>query len=212
MADMLNTGMDFSGLLVFLAAYGLAVFSPGPAVAAVIARTLSAGLFRTLPFIAGIVFGDLVWFAFAALGLAVLAQSFLWLFLAIKYAGAAYLLYLAYRLWTAPASAVSAGSALKGEGGRLFLGGLSLTLGNPKVMIFFVAILPNIMRLDAITPFLFLEVATLIVVTLSFAMLVYGALAHRARRLISSPGAVRMVNRTTGGIMAGAAVAIVAKG
>lgn len=210
MIDALSNGMSFSGLLVFMAAYGLAVFSPGPAVAAVIARTLGVGLARTLPFIAGIVLGDLVWFSFTALGLAVLAQSFYWLFGLIKYAGAAYLLFLAWKLWTAPASAV-APATMKGEGLKLFAGGLSLTLGNPKVMIFFLAILPNIMDLDAITPVTFVEVGALIVVTLSAAMLSYGILAHRARRLVSSPRAVRIVNRTTGTVMAGAAVAIAAK-
>ena len=210
MADTASRGLELSGLFVFLAAYGLAVFSPGPAVAAVIARTLGVGLVRTAPFIAGIVLGDLVWFAFTALGLAVLAQSFYWLFTAIKYAGAAYLLYLAWKLWIAPASAV-APAATKGEGLKLFLGGLSLTLGNPKVMIFFVAILPNIMDLDRITPIVFAEVAALIVVTLSGALLSYAVLAHRARRLVSSPRAIRIVNRTTGTVMAGAAVAIAAK-
>ncbi|MBY0611074.1 MAG: LysE family translocator [Beijerinckiaceae bacterium] len=203
--------MSWSGLLVFMAAYGLAVFSPGPAVAAVIARTLGVGLARTLPFIAGIVLGDLVWFSFTALGLAVLAQSFYWLFSLIKYAGAAYLLFLAWKLWTAPASAV-APAPMKGEGLKLFAGGLSLTLGNPKVMIFFLAILPNIMDLDAITAATFVEVGALIVVTLSAAMLSYAILAQRARRLVSSPRAVRIVNRTTGTVMAGAAVAIAAKG
>jgi len=203
-------GPDWSGVLVFMAAYTLAVFSPGPAVAAVVARTLGVGLTRTLPFIIGIVLGDLVWFSFAALGLAVVAQTFYWVFALVKYAGAAYLLYLAWKLWTAPAAAV-APAAVKGEGWKLTLGGLSLTLGNPKVMVFFLAILPNILDLNRITPLAFAEVALLIVTTLTSAMLVYAVAAHRARRLVSSPKAVRAINRGTGAVMAGAAVAIAAK-
>lgn len=210
MASHLIGGLDWSGFAVFMAAYMLAAFSPGPAVAAVIARTLGAGLGRTMPFIIGIVLGDLVWFSFAALGLAVIAQSFYWAFTIVKYAGAAYLLYLAWKLWTAPATAV-APAAVKGEGWKLTLGGLSLTLGNPKVMIFFLAILPNILDLDRITPLAFAEIAFLIVATLTSAMLVYAVAAHRARRFVSSPRAVRIVNRGTGTVMAGAAIAIAAK-
>ena len=209
--DHAALGLDWSGIAIFMAAYTLAVFSPGPAVAAVIGRTLGVGLVRTLPFIAGIVIGDLVWFAFAALGLAVLAQSFFWFFAIVKYLGAAYLLYLAYKLWTAPTAPI-APSQMRGEGWRLALGGLSLTLGNPKVMIFFIAILPNILDLGAISPLAFMEVAGLILVTLTSAMLVYALIAHRARRLVSSPRAIRIVNRGTGTIMAGAAVAIAARG
>lgn len=87
--------MDLSGFLIFCGVYAMATFSPGPAVAAIVARTLAVGLRRTAPFILGIVAGDLVWFALVALGLAALAQNFQPVFLAIKYAGVAYLLYLA---------------------------------------------------------------------------------------------------------------------
>lgn len=202
-----SAGLELSGVFVFIAAYTLAVFSPGPAVAAVIARTLGVGLMRTLPFIGGIVLGDLIWFSCTALGLAVLAQSFYWLFAIIKYAGAAYLLYLSYKLWTSPARAVTP-AAIRGEGIKLFLGGLSLTLGNPKVMIFFLAILPNIIDINRITLLVFVEIAVLIMMILSGAMLAYAILAQRARRFISSPRSVQMVNRGTGTVMAGAAVAI----
>ena len=140
-----------------------------------------------------------------------LAKTFYWFFGLVKYAGAAYLLYMAWKLWTAPAAKV-APAPMRGEGVKLALGGLSLTLGNPKVMIFFVAILPNILDLNAVTPLAFTEVAGLITVILSSAMLVYAVVAHRARRLVSSPRAVRFINRGTGAVMAGAALTIAAKG
>ena len=97
--------MDISSLALFAGVYFLAVASPGPAIAALVARSLSTGFRRSLPFLAGIVAGDLVWFTLTALGLSVLMQSFHGVFVAIKYAGCAYLLYLAYKAWTAPAEA-----------------------------------------------------------------------------------------------------------
>lgn len=200
--------MDHAGLLLFAGVYLMATFSPGPAVAAVIARVLGTGLRRTTPFIFGVVAGDLVWFGLVALGLAAVAQNFHAVFVAIQYAGAAYLLYLAWKLWTAPASAPEAAPQASGEGFKLFLGGLALTLGNPKVMVFFVSILPLVVDLGAITPLVALEVSLLIVAILSLAMWSYALAADRARRFIASPRAIRMVNRGTGAVMAGAAVAV----
>ena len=89
--------MSLYGLLVFSAVYLLAVATPGPGVAAIIARSLARGTHGALAFIAGFLIGDLIWFAFAATGLAALAQTAQTVFVVIKYAGAVYLLYLAYR-------------------------------------------------------------------------------------------------------------------
>ena len=63
--------MDISSLALFAGVYFLAVASPGPAIAALVARSLSSGFRRSLPFLAGIVAGDLVWFTLTALGLSV---------------------------------------------------------------------------------------------------------------------------------------------
>ena len=92
--------MTIYGLLTFCAVYALAVAAPGPGVAAVIARGLAHGLKGTPAFIAGFMVGDLVWFAIAATGLAALAKTAATAFVAIKWTGVAYLLYLAWKLWT----------------------------------------------------------------------------------------------------------------
>lgn len=205
--------MDLAGLLLFAAAYVVATASPGPGVAAVVARVLARGPRGAPAFIAGFVAGDLLWFGLAATGLAVLAQAFAAVFLAIKWAGAAYLLYLAWKLWTAPARPVEdtkAEAAPSAEGGRLFLAGLALTLGNPKVIVFFLALLPTVVDLDRLTPAGFAEIAALIAVILSAVLAGYAAAAARARRLLSSPRALRLVNRGTGAVMAGAAVTVAA--
>ena len=204
--------MTFSGLLLFAAAYLTAVASPGPGVAAVVARVLAKGTQGMPGFIAGFVIGDLAWFTVAATGLAVLAQAFAALFLAIKYAGAAYLLFLAWRLWTAPAAALQVRGEGPAEGGfRLFAAGLSLTLGNPKVIVFFLALLPTVVHLDTLSLAGFAEVAALIVVILSAVLGSYAVAAVRARRLFTSPLAVQRLNRGTGAVMAGAALTVAAR-
>ena len=94
--------MDIAGLLVFAGVYFVAVASPGPGMALVVARSIAKGLHGLPAFVAGFVVGDLILFALAASGLAFAAQTFGGVFAAIKYAGAAYLLYLAVRIWRAP--------------------------------------------------------------------------------------------------------------
>jgi len=204
--------MSIAGLLLFCAAYAVATASPGPGIAAVLARVLGRGLRGVPAFIAGFVVGDLVWFTVAATGLAVLAQTFAILFLVIKYAGAAYLLYLAWKLWTAPAQQTEITVDRRADSSwRLFLGGLSVTLGNPKVIVFFLALLPTVIDLANLSVTGFVEIALLMVVILSSVLTAYALVAAGARRLFTSPRSIRMINRGTGTVMAGAAVAIAAR-
>jgi threonine/homoserine/homoserine lactone efflux protein len=204
--------MMAAGLLVFCLAYGMAVASPGPGIAALVARVLARGLRGTPAFIAGFVAGDLVWLTIAATGLAVMAQTFALLFTIVKYAGVAYLLYLAWKLWTAPAAAGEVVVASRSERPlRLFLAGLSLTLGNPKVIIFFLALLPTVVDLTSLDAVGFAEIAAVMAVLLTTILAGYALMAAYARRLFTSPRAVRIVNRGTGVVMAGAAATIAAR-
>lgn len=203
--------MSLYGFAVFCGVYALAVASPGPGVAAVLARSLAHGLRGAPAFIAGFAIGDLVWFTVAAAGLAAIAQTAHTVFLCIKYAGAAYLLYLAYRLWTAPAQPLNANDAdiePAQKSSRLFLGGLALTLGNPKPIVFFLALLPTVIQLETLSIQGYLAVAAAIVVILPIVLGSYAVMAARVRRLFRGARAVRRLQRGTGVVMAGAAVAV----
>lgn len=202
--------MSFYGLLIFASIYLLAVATPGPGVAAIIARSLARGTQGAVAFIAGFLIGDLIWFAVAATGLAALAQTAQLVFVVIKYAGALYLLYLAYRLWTAP-PVVAAEHEPVDSGQKplqLFLGSLALTMANPKTAIFFLALLPTVVRLEDLTVAGFLEITATILIVLPLVLGGYVLLAARARRIFKSERAVRRINRSTGAAMAFAAVAV----
>ena len=85
--------MDLASLLIFVGALFVAAASPGPGIAAIVARVLGRGMNGAIAFTAGVALGDVVWLTLAILGLAVVAQTFHFAFVAIKYAGAAYLLF-----------------------------------------------------------------------------------------------------------------------
>jgi threonine/homoserine/homoserine lactone efflux protein len=204
--------MSFSSLLLFIGVYLAAVATPGPGIAALVARVLGQGLQGIAPFIAGYVVGDLIWFTVAATGLAVLAHEFAGIFTAIRLAGVVYLLYLAWTMWRAPSRPAEVDPAVRGAGGwRLFFGTLSLTLGNPKVIVFFLSIMPLVVDLDAINLGLAAELAATMVCGLSAVLLTYALAANRARKLFSSSRAMKIINRGAAGVMAGAALAIAAR-
>ena len=202
--------MTLTSLIIFAAVYFVAVATPGPGVAALIARVLGQGLVGVAPFIAGYFIGDMIWLTLAATGLAVVAKAFAGLFVAIKLAGAAYLLYLAWKMATAPV--VHAGSALSASRGwRAFVASLSMTLGNPKVIVFFLSIMPLVVDVRTLTLPQLLELGAVCGVVIFSTLALYALAADRARALLSSTRAMKFVHRAAGGLMAGVAVAVAAR-
>ncbi len=105
---------------------------------------------------------------------------------------------------------VAAGTPPAGWG-RLFLTGLAISLGNPKVAAFYVALLPSLIDVTRIDMLGFAELVAICVVVLTVVLGVYVIAAARARALFTSPRAMRLLNRTGGTMLAGAAVAVAAK-
>jgi threonine/homoserine/homoserine lactone efflux protein len=199
--------MTLGSLLLFAAVYFAAVATPGPGLAALVARVIAYGLTGVGPFIAGYVVGDMIWLVVAGTGLAALANAFAGAFMGVKYAGAAYLLYLAWRTATAPAAHGETPPAAS-RGLRAFFGSLSLTLGNPKVMVFFLSIMPLVVDVKSLTPLGLLELMAVCVPVIASTLAAYALAANRARALFRSARAMRLVHRAAGGVMAGVAVAV----
>lgn len=188
----------------------VAVISPGPAVAAIIARVMARGTDGIVAFCAGLVLGDLIWLCCAMFGLAALAALFQPVFLIVKYCGAAYLLYLAWKLWTGAGAPVAA-EPVRGQGRQLFGAALLLSMGNPKVMLFYLALLPTLIDLTQLTLTDMAELAVIVALVVSIVLTGYVLLAAQARRLFTRPRAVQTVNRAASVAMAGAAAAIIAR-
>ena len=199
--------MTPTSLMLFAAVYFVAVATPGPGVAALVARVLGHGLAGVAPFIAGYMVGDMVWLIVAGTGLAVLAHAFAGVFVALKYAGAAYLLYVAWRMATAQAAPGEAAPTAS-RGWRAFLSSLSLTLGNPKVMIFFLSIMPLVVDVRTLTPSGLTTLACVCAAVMSATLGSYALAVNRARGLLRSSRAVRFARRAAGGLLAGVAVTV----
>lgn len=203
--------MTLTGFLAYSAALAVAVAVPGPGIVAMVARGLGSGFRATLPMAIGIALGDLVYLSAAVMGLAFVAKSFGLVFLTFKYLGAAYLLYLAYKFWTSGVG-IEKVEARRADGPvATFLSGLMVTLGNPKVMVFYLAILPAIVELSTITFRDYLVLLVLTILILMGILLPYLALATRTRALLQTPAALKSLSRVAAGFLGAAAVAIAAR-
>lgn len=201
--------MTLAGFLAYSGALALAAAIPGPGVTALVARALGSGFRSSLAMSLGLVVGDLTYLTAVVLGLALVAQSFGMVFLAIKWIGVAYLAYLAWNFWTSGITPETV-EAKKGKSGLLssFLAGLTVTLGNPKTMIFYLAITPTVIDLRTIT---LADYGVLVAITIAVLMIVlvpYLVLASKARWFLKTPRALRLLNRTAATFMVGAAAAI----
>lgn len=203
--------MQTATLALFAAALFVNAGSPGPSIAALVARVLSRGLRSVLPFLLAMWIGEALWLVAAVLGLGFLAETFYLAFSVIKYLGVAYLLYLAWRMWTAPAE-VAAGELPPSDSAlKLFLTGMALTLGNPKIMVFYLALLPSIIDLDAVSSLGLAELVLVALAVMATVDLAWASAAAVARNWFKSPRAMRIANRSSALAMGGAAAVIASR-
>lgn len=139
-------------LLAFIGASLALALTPGPAVVYIVARTVAQGRACGLASVLGVALGNLANAVGAALGLAALFAVSASAFTVVKWAGAAYLVYLGVRLWlTVPAGldTAAAPAAPVQPLRRVFRDGFVVALLNPKTSLFFAAFLPQFMDAHA---------------------------------------------------------------
>ncbi|HBN50998.1 MULTISPECIES: LysE family translocator [Thalassospira] len=203
--------LEISSLIIFAGALLVASGSPGPSVAALVARVLARGYRDILPFLAALWIGELIWLSFAVLGLSAIANSFHLLFTIIKYVGVVYLLYLAWKMWHAPVDVDAETIPDTKSGVRMFIAGMTVTMGNPKIMLFYMALVPTVIDLASVSLFGWFELSVALMVVLVAVDLTWVFMASRLRHLIRSRRAMKIANRTSATVMAGAAVAIASR-
>lgn len=200
--------MALSSLGVFALALIITAGSPGPSVAALVARVLTNGFRDVLPFLVAMWLGEALWLTCAVTGLAVLAHKFALAFLSLKFVGIAYLLFLAGKMWFAPA-VVETGRLPSGQSPlRMFVAGLAVALGNPKIMVFYLALLPTLIDISHVGSLAWLELTLTTLSVLAIVDCAWALLAVRARKLLTSRRAVKIANRASATLMAGAAATI----
>lgn len=200
--------MSFEVWLAFAAASAVMLAIPGPTILLVISYALGHGRKAARATVAGVALGDFTAMTASMLGLGALLATSAELFTALKWVGAAYLVYLGVRLWRAPVStdgtAVDKAEMPSERPQRIFLHTFVVTALNPKSIIFFVALLPQFIDpAQPVVPQMIVFEATFLALATANAA-AYALLASKARDSIRQPGVQRTINRVGGSLLIGA--------
>lgn len=174
----------------FLITSLIVVLIPGTGVIYTVSTGLVAGRRASLFAALGCTLGIVPHLLATVLGLAALLHSSALAFQALKYAGVAYLFYVAWATWRdRSAFAVEAGQAVRSSASAVVIKAFLLNILNPKLTIFFLAFLPQFVTPDAVRPLLQLFALSGVFMAMTFVVFVaYGLLAHAFRHaVIESP-------------------------
>jgi len=200
--------MSVSAYFAFTIAMFFLALSPGPGMAAVLSRTLAYGKAAGFRTVAGMVPVDILFLALAMAGLSAVATLLGPLFMIVKYAAAAYLIWLGIKAWRSAGKPVEMAKQ-DGRGAWKDVGiGALVTLGNPKAIMFYSALLPTFFDVSKMDLTAFLVTSLLIAAVL---FLVYGgyiALADKSRGLFQSFKAKRRMDKGIGAMLIGSGVLV----
>jgi threonine/homoserine/homoserine lactone efflux protein len=195
--------MSLELYLAYVAACIALALLPGPIVTLVIANGLRHGTRAALINIAAAQTGLAIVIGILAVGLtSLMAMTGYW-FDWVRFAGAAYLVWLGIKLIRSPVEGVAA-DAPPPRGG-FYLQGLLVTLSNPKVLVFFGAFIPQFMDMsrDHVSQVTLLGVTFMVIAGITDAM--YALLSGRARSIFSARR-TRLLSRVSGGFMIGGGI------
>jgi threonine/homoserine/homoserine lactone efflux protein len=197
--------MSLHAYLAYVAACIALALLPGPIVTLVIANGLRHGTRAALTNVLGAQTGLAIVIGVVAVGLTSLMATMGYWFDWVRFAGAAYLVWLGIKLIRAPVQEVSADAPPPPPRGGFFLQGFLVLLSNPKVLVFFGAFIPQFMDLnkDHVPQVALLGVTFM--VTAAMSDMLYALLAGRARRFFSKER-TRLMSRVSGGFMIGGGI------
>jgi threonine/homoserine/homoserine lactone efflux protein len=192
------------------ATVAVAALTPGPAVTAIVARAMADGARPAMAINAGVVTGDLLFFALAAAGMAAAARSLGEFFTVLQWLGALYLLWQGITLWRArPRAAVGLeGTAHEAHFWRNYGAGLLLMFGHVQAMLFYAALLPGFVDFGTLTIGDLASIALMLAVVIGGVNSGYALLAARARGFFADEGAQRALYRVAGTLMLVAAALV----
>jgi len=209
--------MSLEASITFFLAIFIFAITPGPGTFALLARALVSGAWSCLPMSIGMAISDIIYLILSTLGLATIAVNYGELFTAIRLIGAAYLLYLGYKMWTADVDTSFKNEAIQSGSKKRnwisgFIQGFLISASNPKVILFYIAFLPTFLDLTALnhSDILLLSVLTFFALLAGLMLISVGA--SSVRKYLKSESALKKLNRTAGSIMIGAGIFLVSRG
>lgn len=203
--------MNWTTWWVFVTTEFVLCLTPGPAVLYVLSSALGSGARKSLASNMGILAANTMYFVLSATGLGALLMASSNLFLAAKWMGAAYLIYLGLKSFFSKTSVVASnGASVETGAWRLFGNGFLLQSSNPNIIAFFGALLPQFINPHApVAPQIAIMAVTSAVVEF-LVLLGYGLAAGQASSLARESRYANWTNRIAGTLMIGAGAGLAA--
>lgn len=205
--------LTFLQIITFALASILFVMTPGPGIFAVIAKAMSQGAKSVLPLAVGIALSDIVYVVLSVYGLSALATHFHEAFVVVRVVGAAYLFYLAYKMWTA--TPTNNETVVKPAGKRVafgaLVGGFLISFSNPKVILFYIALLPSFFPVATLNVVDTMIISGMTFISVVIGLMAYAVLAGYARKQLKKPQTQRRFNRISATLMGGAGTWLLVK-
>lgn len=194
--------MDFDIWLSFTAASLLLLITPGPTILLVVSYALSIGRTQALAMVAGVAFGDFIAMSLTLIGLGAILAASATAFTIMKWAGAAYLVYMGVRMIMQAGQASAKIEAIAGKTAmNAFRDAAIVTVLNPKSIGFFIAFVPQfITPAQPITPQFTTMLATFVGLG-ALNALGYALLAGHVRARIRKPYILQWMQRAGGGVL-----------
>ncbi len=202
--------MTFETWAAFAAATAVLLVIPGPTILLVVSYALGQGWRTAFPMAVGVALGDFTAMTLSMLGVGALLATSATVFIALKWVGAAYLVWLGIKLFRAGGSLNAEPRKERIPALRMLGHAWLVTALNPKGITFFVAFLPQFIDAggDFWTQMLIFE-ATFIALAFANA-LGFALVASRARALVGNARAIGLFNKAGGTLLIGAGIATVA--
>jgi homoserine/homoserine lactone efflux protein len=191
----------------YLVATAVVLILPGPTIMLVVSYALTEGRRSAWPTVLGVAAGDLVALTCSLAGLGAVLSTSATLFVVLKWAGAAYLVWLGIRMWRSEIRVGEAAASIRPRAALPIIGhALVVTALNPKGILFFIAFLPQFVSPAApIAPQLLLLGGTFLVLAIVNATL-YALLAGSVRDAVRRPGVMKVAQRLGGSVLIGAGI------
>lgn len=189
--------MSYAVWFAYMLACWVISISPGAGAIASMSSGLNYGFKHGYWNALGLQLALLVQILIVAAGVGVLFASTPWAFLAVKWFGVLYLLYLAYLQWKAPSQSIDIQVEHQQKSiGKLLLNGFVVNMSNPKAIVFLLAVLPQFLDLSKPQPIQYLIMAMTMISIDLIVMAGYTGLAAKVLRLLKSPKQQKYMNRT----------------
>lgn len=198
-----------AAFFAFVAASLVLLVIPGPTLIMVVGQALAHGRRVALASLIGVTFGDIFATTLSILGIGTILAASATVFTIVKWAGAAYLIYIGIKMWRSPVTlpAIDATEQADASRSHVFRDAFLVTALNPKSIIFFMAFVPQFITHDRpFAPQAVTFIITFVLLGTSVAS-AYALLAASARNLIRRPKAIRHATRAGAALLVSAGVA-----